>query len=133
MRVQPKPLAAIAAAAIALACAAGCGGSDETVAAGSQNVPAAGADTPPARTPGVPKGAAYEVDKSGWGHLSRKAQFEAATEFIADNPTRCQGAAVTAVVDYVTDSYINDFPSDAPAAEVLAEGCDASVQSPADR
>ncbi len=81
----------------------------------------------------MPKGAAYDVDKSGWDHLSRKGQFAAATEFVADNPSRCHGAEVGAVVDYVTDSYINDFPSDAPASEVLAEGCDASVQSPADR
>ncbi len=123
----------VACAVLAAALLAGCGGSDTTIAPGSQNVPAAGAETPPAGTPGVPKDALYNVDGSGWSHLSQKQKFDAANQFIADNPTRCKDVDVGAVVAYVTDSYFYDFPQTAAASEVLAEGCDASVQSPSDR
>ena len=93
-------------------------------------MPAAGAEHAASGTPGVPAGASYDVDGYEWRKLTQAQQFEAASDFIAANsPGRCKGAEVGQVVGYTTDSYGFDFPLDIEASEVLAEGCDASVQS----
>ena len=109
--------------------AAACGG-EENAPGAPEGVPAAGPYTQPSGTPGVPEGASYDVDGYGWKKLKQAQQFEAADDFIAANsPGRCKGANVGQVVGYTTVAYGNDFPLDIPASEVLAEGCDASVQS----
>ena len=109
--------------------AAACGG-EENAPGASEGVPAAGANTPPSGTPGVPAGASYDVNGYEWRKLKQKQQFAAASDFIvANSPGRCKGADVGQVVGYTTDSYGYDFPLDIEASEVLAEGCDASVQS----
>lgn len=109
-----------------LALFAGCGG-DEPEA--PQSVPAAGENTPPSGTPGVPAGAPYDVDGDGWKRLSKDEQFQASQAYIDDNPERCGGADNAAVAIYVTTSYGVDFPTYAPASELLAEGCAADQQS----
>ena len=114
-------------ACVALAPLAGCGGGDDPNQSGS--VPAAGENTPPAGTPGVPDGAAYDVDGFRWRKLTRAQAFAAAREYIADNPEICEGAEVDAVSFYVTNSYGTDFPLDIAAADLLSEGCAASLQS----
>jgi hypothetical protein len=125
---RARLLAAAAGAVLALALAA-CGG-EENAPGAPEGVPAAGAYTPPSGTPGVPEGASYDVNGYEWQKLTQKQQFQAAGDFIAaKSPGRCKGAEVGQVVDYTTDSYGYDFPRDIEAAEVLAEGCDASVQS----
>lgn len=92
-------------------------------------IPAAGENTPPSGTPGVPEGAAYDVDGTEWLELRQKEQFAAAGEYIAENPSRCEDAKASDVSFYVTNSYGLDFPLDIPAVDVLAEGCDAARQS----
>ena len=109
-----------------LALFAGCGG-DEPEA--PQSVPAAGENTPPSGTPGVPAGALYDVDGDGWKRLGKDEQFQAAQAYIDDNPERCGDADNAAVAIYVTTSYGVDFPTYAPASELLAEGCAADQQS----
>lgn len=91
--------------------------------------PAAGPYTPGSGTPGVPAGAPYDVDGRQWLDLGQRARFEATEAFIEDNPERCDGADVGAVAFYATNSFGTDFPLDVPAADALAEGCDASLQS----
>jgi hypothetical protein len=110
-------------AAVALSA---CGGSEEPT---SDAVPAAGENTPPAGTPGVPPGAAYDLDGTAWLKLPQVEQFAAAQAYIDDNAARCEGADAADVATYVTTSYGADFPPDIAAAEVLAEGCDAERQS----
>jgi len=121
---------AVLATTLALATGlAACGG-DENAPGAPEGVPAAGANTPPSGTPGVPEGASYDVNGYQWRKLNQAQQFKAAQDFIAANsPGRCKGAQVGQVVGYTTDSYGSDFPLDIEASEVLAEGCDASVQS----
>jgi hypothetical protein len=122
-------LAAAAACAV-VALGVGACGDEENAPGAPEGVPAAGANTPPSGTPGVPEGASYDVDGYEWQKLTQKQRFEAASDFIAaSSPGRCKGADVGQVVGYTTDSYGFDFPRDIEAAEVLAEGCDASVQS----
>ena len=121
-------LAALA-AAVVLTLPRGACGDDEDAAGAPPGVPAAGPYTPPSGTPGVPEGASYDVDGRHWLKLTQAQQFEAATDFIADNPSRCEQVDVGAVVGYTTESYGYDFPPDIAAAEVLAEACDASRQS----
>jgi hypothetical protein len=94
-----------------------------------QSVPAAGENTPPAGTPGVPGGAPYDLDGRGWRRISPAEAERAAGAYIEDNPDRCRNADPAAVAEYVTPSYLYDFPLDIPAADVLAEGCDADRQS----
>lgn len=120
------PILAIPALALALLIA-GCGGDDGYGEASGP--PAAGANTPAAGTPGVEPGVPYDVDGDDWERLGQTDRFEAATRFIEDNPERCEGADVGIVTFYVTNSYGLDFPRDIPAADVLAEGCDAALQS----
>ena len=118
------------AAALVLALSLGACGDEEIAPGAPEGVPAAGANTPPSGTPGVPEGASYDVDGYGWKKLTQAQQFRAADDFIAANsPGRCKGASVGQVVGYTTNSYGYDFPRDIEASEVLAEGCDASVQS----
>lgn len=121
--------AAIVLAAAVMGGAAGCGGEDESEPGAAKGVPAAGENTPPAGTPGVPPGASYDLDGRGWRKLSRPEMFSAATDYIADNPEICKGADLGIVTFYVTNSYGADFPLDIPAADVLSEGCAASLQS----
>jgi len=130
MQGAPRARLAAAAAALVLALGAAACGDEENAPGAPAGVPAAGANTPPSGTPGVPEGASYDVNGYDWDELTQKQRFEAAADFIAANsPGRCKGADVGQVVDYTTDSYGFDFPPDIEAAEVLAEGCDASVQS----
>jgi hypothetical protein len=125
---RTRTLAALAAAIVLVLPPAGCG--DEENAPGAPpGVPAAGPYTPPSGTPGVPEGASYDVDGKHWLKLTQAQQFEAAGDFIDDNPSRCEDVDIGAVVDYTTDSYGYDFPPDIEASEVLAEACDASRQS----
>lgn len=112
---------AIALALAALA-AAGCGGDND---GGGAAEPAVGELS----SPKVPEGAAYDLDGRGWAKLGQSARFDAAGAYIDDNPSRCDGARASDVAFYVTNSYGLDFPEDVPAAEVLAEGCDAARQS----
>ncbi len=115
-------------ATIALILALGACGDDP--APPPEGVPAAGVNTPPAGTPGVPEGAPYDVDGTGWAKLGKNEKFAAAEAFIAANPGRCDADADVGIVTfYVTNSYGLDFPPDIPAADVLAEGCDAARQS----
>ena len=128
-RARRRRLAAIAATLVLGLGLAACGGEDNAPGA-PEGVPAAGANTPPSGTPGVPEGATYDIDGYGWEKLTQARKFAAAEDFIAANsPGRCKGASVAQVVGYTTDSYGYDFPRDIEASEVLAEGCDASVQS----
>jgi len=128
-RTRRRRLAVLAAGLVLSLGAAACG-DDDNAAGAPEGVPAAGPYTPPSGTPGVPEGASYDVDGHGWDRLKQAEQFEAAEDYIADNsPGRCEGAEVGQVVGYTTNSYGYDFPLDIEAAEVLAEGCDASVQS----
>ena len=120
--------ATIVAALAALTLAIGCGGEERDLGA-PQGVPAAGENTPPAGTPGVPEGAPYDLDGNRWKRLSQGEQFDAAAAYVEDNPERCEGADVGIVAFYVTNSYSTDFPLEIPAADVLAEGCDAALQS----
>lgn len=125
---RTRTLAAALASTALLLPLAGCGDGDNTAGA-PPGVPAAGPYTPPSGTPGVPEGASYDLDGRHWLKLTQAQQFEAANDYIADNPSRCEGVDVGAVVDYTTASYGYDFPPDIEASEVLAEGCDASRQS----
>jgi hypothetical protein len=126
--VRARLITAIACVVLGLA-GTGCGGDDSRDFSEATGVPAAGENTPPTGTPGVPKGVAYDVDGRGWERLARPERLAAAKEFIADNPSRCEGADVGAVAFYVTNSYGIDFPLDIPAADILLEGCDADAQS----
>jgi hypothetical protein len=119
-------LAAIAVLAAALLAVVGCG-DDENAPGAPPGVPAAGENTPPSQTPGVPEGARYDVDGRGWGKLGQSGRFEAASEFINDNPSRCEGADVGEVVGWADTSYGLDYPLDTPAAFVLEEGCAAAL------
>ena len=112
----------------ALAMLGGCGGEQSTVGE-AKGVPAAGENTPPSGTPGVPEGASYDVDGYDWKKLSQSEMFTAATDYIADHPEICKGADVGIVSFYVSNSYGIDFPPDIAAADVLSEGCAASLQS----
>ncbi len=123
-----RAVATLAASALIALPIAGCG-DEETPTGAPEGVPAAGPYTPPSGTPGVSEGASYDLDGRKWLRLTQAQQFETANDFIADTPERCDGAEVGAVVDYTTDSYGSDFPLEIEAAEVLAEGCDASLQS----
>ena len=123
-----RTVATLAASALIALPDPGCG-DEQTPTGAPERVPAAGPYTPPSGTPGVPEGASYDLDGRKWLKLTQAQQFEAANDYIADNPDRCDGADVAAVVDYVTASYGFDFPPEIEAAEVLAEGCDASLQS----
>jgi hypothetical protein len=123
-----RTLASLAAAAVLLLPTAACG-DEESAPGASEGVPAAGPNTPPSGTPGVPKGASYDLDGRHWLKLTQARQFEAANDYIADNPTRCEDVDVGAVVGYTTESYGYDFPPDIEASEVLGEACDASRQS----
>lgn len=123
-----RTVATLAAVAAIVLPIAGCG-DEQTVTGAPEGVPAAGEFTPPSGTPGVPDGASYDLDGHGWLQLTQAQQSETANDYIADNPDRCDGADVGAVVDYVSASYDFDFPLEIEASEVLAEGCDASLQS----
>lgn len=109
------------------ALALGACGEDEQ--SGPPSVPAAGENTPPAGTPGVPDGAPYDIDGTEWAELSDSKRRDAARAYIDDNRSRCEGASPEDVAAYVSASYGFDFPPDIPAASLLAEGCDAALQS----
>ena len=112
--------------ALTVVFATGCGDEENTPGA-PPGVPAAGENTPPSGTPGVPEGAAYDIDGRGWNKLSQSARFEATSEFIADNPDLCKDANVGEVVGWVETSYGLDYPQDTAAAYVLEEGCTAAL------
>lgn len=122
-RTLTLTLALLAIGALSLAAC----GADEPPAPPS--VPAAGENTPPSGTPGVPDGAPYDVDGTKWADLSEGKRNEAAQAYIDDNRSRCNGASPEDVAAYVSASYGFDFPPDIPASALLAEGCDAAVQS----
>lgn len=122
-RTLTLTLALLALGALSLAAC----GEDEPPAPPS--VPAAGENTPPSGTPGVPDGAPYDVDGTKWADLSDGRRLDAARAYIDDNPSRCKGASPEDVAAYVSASYGFDFPPDIPAASLLAEGCDAAMQS----
>lgn len=106
--------------------AAGCGDDDDPQGA-PPGVPAAGELTPPSGTPGVPEDALYDVDGRGWARLSQSQRFDAANQYVRDNPERCEDADVGEVVGWVETSYGLDYPLDTAAAYVLEEGCAAAL------
>ena len=110
---------------------AGCG--DDPEEGGLTVKPAAGADTP-METPGVPPGSTYDVSGSEWIELDSGERDQAAEDFVADNPASCSGAedreaSAKTVRDYADATLGTDYPLNAPVAELLAEGCAASLQS----
>ena len=125
-----RSIATAAAALLILIPLAGCGDDDEST--GPKVIPAAGADTP-METPGVPAGAAYDVNGNEWLELGDEKRLAAAGDFVADNPTDCKGADGEAdpasVADYADASLGTDYPLTSPVAELLAEGCAAALQS----
>ena len=108
-----------------------CGGDDED--SGLEVVPAAGDLTPSADTPGVPPGSSYDLTGNEWVELDDLERFEAAQDFVADNPDACESpdgsAAADPVRDYADSAIGTDYPFNAPMAELLAEGCAAALQS----
>lgn len=122
---------AVAAVLIALTLAVAACGDEES--SGTEVRPAAGELTPIGGTPGVPAGAGYDVTGSEWLELEELDRFEAALEFIDDNPDFCTGdrgtAAADPVRDYADASIGTDYPLTDPMAELLAEGCAAALQS----
>jgi hypothetical protein len=122
-RALTLSLALLCLAALALGA---CGGDEPSA---PDSVPAAGENTPPSGTPGVPDAAPYNLDGTEWANLSDSRRLDAAQAYIDDNASRCEGASPDDVAAYVSASYGFDFPPDIPAASVLAEGCDAALQS----
>lgn len=111
--------------------AVGCGGGDGEVTS-ADYVPAAGAETPMS-TPGVPRGASYDLSASEWLELDADARLEAAADFVADDPSACESsdgkASPESVRDYAEATAGTDYPLNAPVNELLAEGCAADLQS----
>ena len=110
---------------------AGC--EDDSEEGGLTVKPAAGAETP-METPGVPPGSSYDVSGSEWLELDSGERDQAAEDFVADNPDACSGAedrqaSAKTVRDYADATLGTDYPLNAPVAELLAEGCAASLQS----
>jgi hypothetical protein len=118
-----------AAALAALVLAAGCGGDDEGSAPPAEPVPAAGELTPAGGTPGVPRGAEYDLRSTAYLELSAKGTVRVASDYIDDNPEDCKGADPGRVAAYTYTAIGTDFPLTAPVAEVLKEGCAADLQS----
>lgn len=118
-------------AAVAALVAGGCGGGEDPVGANPDtgSMPAAGENTPPAGTPGVPEGAPYDLAGTQWVNLAEDEQTAAADAYVTDNPDRCEGADPEAVAQYAASSFGVNFPLEVPVADVLAEGCDADLQS----
>ena len=125
MRARLEPLALLAIGGVLAF--AGCGDDDEGPE-GAQPVPAAGGQTPPG-----PTGEGYDVTAGQWQKLEAEERFEAAQEFVADNPDECTSGEGTAAADPVRDyadaSAGTDYPLNAPVGELLAEGCAAALQS----
>jgi hypothetical protein len=121
--------AILAAAASLLALGAGGCGEDGGPAEGGEAAPIESGGDPGPGAAAVPPGAPYNVDGRGWIKLQQVGQFQAATAYVADNSESCQGAEVGAVALFVTSAYGGGRPLDTPAAEILAEGCDAAGSS----
>lgn len=111
-----RALIVICSATLALSAAA-CG-DDQPVGAdaGERSL-----EPPPPSITGGP----YDIAGKAWLRLGPDAREDVAAALIADAGRRCRGADPVAVAEYATSSYDFDYPLDAPAAEVLAEGCDA--------
>jgi hypothetical protein len=129
--VRRTRTATAAAAIVAVLAVVGCG--DDPEEDGPTVKPAAGADTP-METPGVPPGSSYDVSGSEWLALDSGERDRAAEDFVADNPSACSGgedreASAETVRDYADATLGTDYPLNAPVAELLAEGCAASLQS----
>jgi hypothetical protein len=118
----------LAAALVALAFAAGCGGDDDS-SSGVQPLPAAGELTPGSNTPGVPTGASYDISSTAYMKLSAKGTVRAASDYVDDHPKDCEGADPGRVAAYAFTAIGTDFPLTAPVADALNEGCAADLQS----
>lgn len=116
-------MAALVALALAMG---GCGGDDPE---GTGAVPAAGDQTPPLKTPGVPKGASYDLDGNGWLDLSPSEREQSAADYVKDHPNDCGDARPGRVADYAYIAIGTDFDLYGPAADALNEGCAAELQS----